>query len=363
MQGTGIYSDPFLIESVEDLVAVGKGLDVDGINDYSLASYYKLGKNLDFEDENSYENYMGLDIFDSDDDDNNQETLRNALTSEDNGKGWSPIGSFLTPFTGTIDGSGHIIYNIYIKRPDQDYIGLLACSAGNIFDLGLSQGNIYGDSHIGGLMGMNKNGTINNCYSAISVFGYEYLGGLVGRNYAGNISKSYAVSNVNGNFRAGGLVGRNYGGNIFESYTTGHVAGEEYVGGLTGSNVNAGKIYNSYSTTNITANNIGGGLTGINRGEISRCYAAGNVTVINSFSGGLVGYHDEINGIINNSYYDTSATGQNDNTKGIPLSPIDMQKQASFINWEFLNIWQIDENESYPYLKNNLQTPHPTPFM
>src|SRR5450830_1561587 len=48
-----------------------------------------------------------------------------ATGSWDSGKGFMPVGSLATPFTGTLDGLGHEIVGLTINRPDID-IGLFA---------------------------------------------------------------------------------------------------------------------------------------------------------------------------------------------------------------------------------------------
>jgi hypothetical protein len=36
-----------------------------------------------------------------------------------------------------------------------------------------------------------------------------------------------------------------------------------------------------------------------------------------------------------------------------------MKQQASYNNWDFTNTWEIIEGQSYPYLRDNPQTPPP----
>ena len=43
----------------------------------------------------------------------------------DDGKGWLPIGTLATPFTGTFDGNGHVISGLRINRDTTD---MSACS-------------------------------------------------------------------------------------------------------------------------------------------------------------------------------------------------------------------------------------------
>ena len=90
--------------------------------------------------------------------------------------------------------------------------------------------------------------------------------------------------------------------------------------------------------------------------SITSCYATGKVTGDN-YTGGLVGYNYNY-GTITNSYYNSETTGRSDNDgRGEPLTTAQMKQQANFDGWDFDNVWSIDN--SYPFLINNEQIPHP----
>ena len=69
---------------------------------------------------------------------------------------------------------------------------------------------------VGGLVGRNH-GTVQNCYATVSVSGENELGGLVGYN-RGTVQNSYATGSVTGDRyfggQLGGLVGWNSGGTV-----------------------------------------------------------------------------------------------------------------------------------------------------
>lgn len=73
----------------------------------------------------------------------------------------------------------------------------------------------------GGLVGSNF-GTVESCYSTANIHGtgIDEIGGLVGRNL-GIISNSYAMGDVSGAYPTGGLVGLNWDGTITNCYSTG----------------------------------------------------------------------------------------------------------------------------------------------
>jgi hypothetical protein len=108
-------------------------------------------------------------------------------------------------------------------------------------------GNVHGSSHVGGLIGMNV-GVVNTSFSMGIVNGSSNnCGGLVGMNNNGTVENCYSQGEVNGNGRVGGLVGNSStyfgGGIIINCYSSGAVSGNSEVGGLIGrdntSNVNS----------------------------------------------------------------------------------------------------------------------------
>jgi len=237
------------------------------------------------------------------------------------------------PFTGVFDGNGHTISNFtYISSPDSDGVGLFGYTDGEnclLKDLGIIDGYIEGDMSVGLLVGCNE-GTIINCYSTGSVVGTGYtIGGLIGCN--GFVSEAtiidcYSTASLSGVVnQVGGLVGANIGGNVWNSYATGMVSGNSEVGGLVGSNQG---------------------------GSLSHCYATGSVSGLGSGVGGLVG--KKYQGSISNCYWDIETSGIEEPGEGEGKTTAEMYQQSTFTNWDFLNIWNIGENQTYPYLRTVL---------
>ena len=247
--------------------------------------------------------------------------------------GWVPVGdgsddTDATRFTGSLDGNGHTIMNLYtyVKATSgATYTGLFGVTGGSaeIKNLGL-KGIYVNDSntsptqsYAGGLAGRN-NGAIINSYAtgSVTASGNEpIVGGLVGYNRnGGSIINSYATSSVTASGTApsgGGLVGDNDGA-IINSYTTGEVTSmctttntfEINGGGLVGRNSDmpGTMIQSSYATGNVSlscsgslSTSFGGGLVGQNKKAIENSYATGRVACIagemcnNPQFGGLVG--------------------------------------------------------------------------
>ena len=107
-------------------------------------------------------------------------------------KGWQPIGTQGNPFTGIFDGHGYEIRDLFIDRPDEDYVGLFGyVQAGTIEGIGVAKATVAGDDYVGGLVGLN-NGAVINCYSTANVTGQQYVGSLMGLNQSGDtVSNSY----------------------------------------------------------------------------------------------------------------------------------------------------------------------------
>ena len=106
-------------------------------------------------------------------------------------QGWQPIGTPDNPFTGSFDGQGYEISDLFINRPDEDEVGLFGCvgEGGVINDVEVVNAAVTGNQYVAGVVGNNL-GTLSNCYFSGSVNGDQCLGGLVGRSH-GTVSNSH----------------------------------------------------------------------------------------------------------------------------------------------------------------------------
>ena len=252
------------------------------------------------------------------------------------GFNFTPVGCYgVCPngfaFTGTLDGNGHTVNNLTIVT-NSSYGGLFLGVSGAVRNIGLTNASVAskGFSAIGGIAGINSASIINS-YVTGSINGVNAAaGGLVGVNdHSGVISESYANVSVSGSGTGGGqdggIAGNNYG-TISESYATGAVIGSSpgigsMVGGLVG--YNAGSIRQSYSLASAAGANFNsvGGLVGENANTISEAYAAGRVQGgAGNSVGGFVGFAFLPNAIVNNSYWDTQATGWTTSAGGTGLT-------------------------------------------
>ncbi|RNI11753.1 hypothetical protein EFE42_09970, partial [Methanohalophilus sp. RSK] len=214
--------------------------------------------------------------------------------------GFEPIGDDTNKFTGTFDGNGSVISNLYINRPSTNYVGLFGYidSSASINNVGLEDVNVNGSSDVGGLGGENN----------------------------GYVNQSYSTGNVTGSSDVGGLVGEN-SGYVNQSYSTGTVTSDYYVGGLVGAN----------------------------GGSVNQSYSAGNVTIgIGANVGGLIG--DQYAGSVTQSYWDMNTSGQTSSETGIGRTTENMtypyNSDTTYVDWDFTNIWGIhgSVNDGYPAL-------------
>ncbi|MFP4051578.1 MAG: InlB B-repeat-containing protein [Thermoplasmata archaeon] len=200
--------------------------------------------------------------------------------------GWKPIGDFKNPFTGSFDGNGYEISDLFTNRSKTNYIGLFGAlgPGAEVTDVGLIDADMRGDDYVGGFVGDSR-GTMLNSYVTGNVSGTDYVGGFCGYN-SGRVSNSSAIGNVNGTNNIGGLIGSNWD-SVSNSYTTTDVSGNKSIGGLVG--YNSGRVSNSYSIGNVKGKSGAvGGLIGANLAAIEKSYSTGNVNGTD-YIGGLVG--------------------------------------------------------------------------
>ena len=297
------------------------------------------------------------------------------------GQGWTAVGSATTPFTGTFQGNGNTLSNLFINHTSATQGGLFGqVGAGGVIDgVKLREGNIATTSGtaVGALAGVNG-GTIKGSSAVGSIAankaeGTVYAGGLVGSN-TGRIVSSYAQAEITGSASAvGGLAGHNgSNGSVVASYSI--VASSvtsrngAYLGGLVGHNQGAITATYSRSPVKATGNTAAvGGLVGYNQRTLSTSTTQGTITA--SYSRGLVvatGTNPSVGGLVGknsggvavNSYWDTRSSGQNSSALGAHLMWWGRRTYTDgYAHWN-LNLDGVsgtddpwDFSEGYPLLK------------
>jgi len=371
--GTGTQSDPFLINTAEELYLLR-------LFPCELDKCFKLTGDVDLSGFDGKEGRPAFEV----------------------------IGNRVEAFTGVFDGNGYTISNLTING--DSYLGLFVRleSGAEIKNLGVVDVNIIGTGDcVATLVGLNA-GTVSQCYSTGVVCGNYYVGGLVGLNH-GNITQSYSTAVVNasdgdvgglvglnwgvvakcysmctvgGDYSVGGLVGDNYS-SVNQCYSKGVVIGIYDVGGLVGSN--GGSVNQSFSMGAVSGNSYVGGLVGFNRSNVSKSYSTGAVsgkdivgglvgynwphtTVNQSYSNGIVIGESDIGGLVGYGFsddivacfWDTQTSGQTWSRGGIGLTTDEMQTAKTFLDadWDFVDettngtedIWWLLEGQDYPRL-------------
>jgi hypothetical protein len=360
--------------------------DLDAVRD-NLAGHHTLMNDLD----STTPGYEGLAGGDGND-----------------GMGWLPIGTEDDAFTGSLDGQGYEIRDLFMVGSGLSHVGVFGFvgEGGRIEDIGVVDAEVIGDEVAGGLVAVCYGTVTDSCFAG-AIYGHDCAGGLVGENY-GAVTDSYSTCSVTGEAVAGGLVGWNQGmvrdsygtgnviggfvfvgglvglneGTVTGSYSGGDVSGSASdatgIGGLVGGNGHSGPgtVTNSYSTGRVTGEDNVGGLVGVNwpKGNVSDCYATGNVdgerevgglvggnagTVSDSYSTGSVTGNQNIGGLVGASYgtvsncsWDTETSGQASSDGGTGKTTAEMRNVDTFSDarWHIIAVADSDaRNAGYTW--------------
>jgi hypothetical protein len=297
------------------------------------------------------------------------------------GAGWIPVGTESVKFTGSYDGRGHKIENLYINRTNQSNTGLFgAVSGATLSHLHVLNANITGGINWTGILaGKAESGTqVLHCHTSGEVFGTARVGGLIGyvHGSATLITKSSSVATVTGNssdsgsMYIGGLVGLiASSAATTESFATGDVTGRYRVGGLIGAIGWNALAENCYATGNVTMTNtlseIGGLVGEVWKGRIRFCYSVGEINrgPATSGYGGLVGVANTDNPFEDHrNYWNTTTSGQNSSAMGQGLSTWQMRNSSNYSGWIFSTIWDRDNSNDYNNGFPVLRQPGPSAF-
>ncbi len=259
--GDGTEQNPWQISTIEQLDSVR----------YFLDDHFELTNDL---------NFTGS-IYDS-------------INSQE---GWIPIGTSSDRFTGSFNGKGFVIENLYINKIGVGNVSLFGyIYSANLDSLSVLNCNVLGgSSDTGCLVSVVSNSTISSCTVSGRVSGYSNVGSIAG-NIIDNSSVILCKSNsiIEGHYDVGGLFGSLLQGSRVEDCTTaGSVSGVNNVGGLIGI-INNGCIVNNCESNNeVEGSEYVGGFAGklesstINRGIVN-CHVLGT-----DFVGGFTGICDD----------------------------------------------------------------------
>ncbi|MEY4440523.1 MAG: hypothetical protein RLY49_149 [Candidatus Parcubacteria bacterium] len=178
--GAGTEIDPYQITTCTQLQEIA-GADINEIN------YYTLVQDVDCSD----------------------------TVNWNGGLGFEPIGTLGTPFEPIViltGGTGHKITNLYINRPEQDYVGIFGYSVAEVTiqGIGLINPIIVGHDYVGtfgGSLTSSAPSLFRIYTNGGSVTGNSYVGGLVGVGETLGIEESFSSTIVSGVSNVGGVAG------------------------------------------------------------------------------------------------------------------------------------------------------------
>ncbi len=202
---------------------------------------------------------------------------------------WTPIGNRSNPFSGSFDGQGYTISNLYINKEigniaasnRQGLFGTIVPSGATYFqNLTLHNANVQGGYHVGAVIATSDGSdqTYTNNYLVVTdikltgnvkVEGWQGVGGVMG---SGNMAE---MSNITVDVEPGSYVSNAKGGPDWSFNIVGSVKGGGYLS----------KIDNIKSNMDVKGISCSiGGLFGIVGGQTTDCtvsnvYYSGTVTV------------------------------------------------------------------------------------
>ena len=359
--GAGTANNPYKITSADDLKrladTVNGGENCEGL-------YFRLTADIDLEKAGACgKNIGGKEV------------------------SWTPIGASQTgdvnfsgtAFSGIFDGDNKKISGLYINAPDYEFQSLFGyVRAATIKNLSVD-GYVKGKARVGGIVGYNDAGTIDNCRNSCDVentifvdskYMYGGVGGIAGINSKARVQNCYNTGSIYavGQY-AGGIVGSNGKSSIVENCRNdGKIAGEHQVGGIVGSNsestvnkcYNSGEIEGHHIIKNYIAPSAGG-IAGEQEqysspDTIKNCYNIGKIST-DKYGGGIVGGIASFRGSCTvENCYNMGQVGQFDGLPGTSIIAGGIVGVVSY-NPTMKNCYSLEGTAKRPLVGFNGSTP------
>lgn len=371
--GEGTEANPYLIESIEDLVAFSNS--VNSGTSY-IGKYVMLTRTIDFKSPFSYNNYKTKVSEKTNRIITEDESGTEIMTFLTSGTGFNPIGiDYTYAFRGVFDGNKCEVKNIFINREDDQGVGLFGMTfAQKIKNIGIT-GNIIGGYEVAGIVGRGQTVVyIENSYNKANIVGKRDVGGILG--CMGNAINCYNTGNIkilgvpnwqSSADQAGGIAGD--GASIMNCYNLGtiklEIAGGYIAGiiGTTGENifkcVNIGKLV----TDEGISSHFMGGIIARSGSSIEECYNFGELSFYNARNDGAILAENTDAEVLNCYYKKGTASGgicgQDIEGKAEALeesqmpSVIEIIQNQIEIDGQMINVWKEDTNNinnGYPIL-------------
>jgi len=365
--GNGTEEDPYVISNPDDLDCVR----------YNLSKHFILGDNIDL-------NHTTL-------------SSNDQYYWYDDTKGWNPIGTLDAAFTGSLDGAGYKITNLYSRRNSPNPGGgvvtpflitgdiynslFLYINNGSVYDLNISEVDLGGITYEAYTAAPLAAYAINSKFTEINVSGVIYstdlTGGLVSYAKDSNFESISFDGKINlGSFYGGGIIGAAENITLNNSHVVADINGLNFVGGLIGGSslslATPNIISNSYSIVNIggryndsyalPASDIGGLVGG---GQFIILNSFSDVNIVNAYVdfGGLCG---SCNSIINsyatgNIIVDQNTVGGMSGSQLPNYLPLNVGGLAGSLSGAAINSYFVGNITLTPVSK--ISTPSPTTFV
>lgn len=342
-EGSGTASNPYVIRTWGEL---------EGIR-LQTSAYYELGN-----------------------------SLNGCVTKTmNNGKGYEPFG-YIEPIK--LNGKGYYIYNLFMNRPGEDFVGLFkSVKGGKIENIVFQNAQIKGGNYTAVVAGEVLNSVVQNIHINGEIEGRYYVSSLIGRSVQNDITNIVQDGSVKGELGVGGIIGEFTNGTKILSFCfmKGKVTGEQKVGGIAGY-AESGKITNSGSEGEVKGSLFVGGIVGSGwidgkQVTIMDSYVVGKQEATQNVIGGVIGEADRttagtytIQNVYVNSdivspgidkypyvgiYYFAKSSiriqSSYYNKEKMPIASYEFQKgltenemkqKENFVGWDFSNVWVMD---------------------
>ena len=224
----------------------------------------------------------------------------------------------------------------------------------------MATGDVDGDNEVGGYVGKNRPRShviLCSATGKVTATGSD-AGGFVGLNDKSTIEKSCATGQVSAaGYYVGGFIGRNGSSTIIQCSSLGNATAERYVGGFVGAG-SANVYENCYSTSDVIpgdgSTQFMGGFVGKTDywGSFQHCYSTGKLPATGYKVGGFIGnnWTSKAAEIIT-CFWNTDTSGRITSDGGEGRTNDEMMRQATYIGWDFTDVWRICEDDGYPRLR------------
>ena len=249
------------------------------------------------------------------------------------GQGFVPIGLGTEGFKGSFDGKGHSINDLYIDRLNSEYQGLFAALSGaTVKHIKLINATLRCDR--GGILAARAgNGSV--------IAGCAVTGTVTLRPGSDDAKTGGLIGSV----ASGARVDQCFSGVDLQADRRRQVG--SLIGYLQGKDVAWPRavLSNSYSYGTVTGNGWKQGnlLGDADGGRVDRCYSSGYKKALNGFRWASP--------VITNCYWDNDRGAASSPRGGAPQSTAAMMRRATFVGWDFTEVWEIAEGRGYPRLR------------